>query len=327
MAARLQGPLTVRVRLFAERDRIAFARIRSTGEGEPTTPEETRERDASWDSSRYERVRVVAVDEEDAPLGYGEIYQEPTRFDPRRYYLRLAVDLRMRRRGIGEAIWRQMRAELNERGALGAYVWARDATSGARFVTERGFREVLRSYTQVRAVATAPLPTPAQDERLAALGIRIATLAELAANDPHALEQAHDVYFASRLDQPTVGRVTPTSFGEWKRTHVDGVAAMLDAYFVAIVDGRFVGQCVAWRARAQDVVDIEVTGVVPAYRRRGIARALKLRLHAYARAQGYQELHTQTARENSGMVALNDSLGYVIVESSAAYALVIPSSP
>jgi mycothiol synthase len=327
VAARLQGRVTVRVRLFAERDRVAFARIRSTGEGEPTTPEETRERDASWDSSRYERVRVVAVDEEDAPLGYGEVYQEPTRFDPRRYYLRLAVDLRMRRRGIGEAIWLQLRAELDERGALGAYVWARDATSGARFVTERGFREVLRSYTQVRAVATAPLPTPAQEERLAAEGIRIATLAELLSTDAQALEQAHDVYFASRLDQPTLGRVTPTLFAEWRRTDVDSAATILDAYLVAIADGRFVGQCVAWRARADDVLAIKVTSVLPAYRRRGIARALKLRLHAYARAKGYRELHTQTARENTGMVALNDSLGYVIVESSAGYALVIPSSP
>lgn len=319
--------MTVRVRPFAARDHVAFARIRSTGEGEPTTPEESRERDAGWDWSRYERVRIVAVDEEDAPLGYGEIYQEPTRFDPRRYYVRLAVDLRMRRRGIGEAIWRHLRAELDERGALGAYAWARDATAGATFVSARGFREVLRSYTQVRAVVTAPLPTPAQDGRLAALGIRIATLAELAANDPQALEQAHDVYFASRLDQPTLGRVTPTSFGEWKRRQVDSAAVVMQAYFVAIADGRFVGQSVARRARAEDVLEIEVTGVLPAYRRRGIARALKLRVHAFARAKGYQELHTRTARENRPMIALNDSLGYVIVESTAGYALVTPSSP
>ena len=319
--------MTVRVRPFAERDHVAFARIRSTGEGEPTTPEESRERDASWDWSRYERVRVVAVDEEDAPLGYGEIYQEPTRFDPRRYFLRLAVDLRMRRRGIGELIWTQLLAELRERGALGAYVWARDATAGARFVTERGFREVIRTYTQVRAVATAPLPTPAGEDRLAALGIRIAALSALAANDPRAIDQAHDTYFASRLDQPTLGRVTPTSFAEWKRTHVEAEAASLDAYFVAVVDGRFVGQSLAWRARAEDVLDIKVTGVLPAYRRRGIARALKLRLHAYARAQGFTEMHTRTTRENRAMVALNDSLGYVIVESSPGYELVIPSSP
>jgi ribosomal protein S18 acetylase RimI-like enzyme len=319
--------VSVRVRPFAERDYTAFARIRSTGEGEPTTPEEARERDATWDWSRYERVRVVAVDEEDAPLGYGEIYHEPTRFDPRRYYMRLAVDLRMRRRGIGDAIWRQLRAELDERSALGVYLWARDATAGARFVSERGFREVIRWYTQVRAVATAPLPTPALDERLVKVGLRIATLAELARADPRALEEAHELYFASRLDQPTLGRVTPTPFAQWRKTHVDGPAALLDGYFIAVADGRFVGQSVGWRSRSDDVLDINVTGVLPAFRRRGIARSLKLRLHAYARANGYAELHTRTTRENAAMVALNTSLGYAVVESYAGYELAIPSAP
>ena len=87
------------------------------------------------------------------------------------------------------------------------------------------------------------------------------------------------------------------------------------------------GQCVALKARAEDVLDIRVTSVLPAFRRRGIARALKLRLHAYARANGVTEIHTRTTRENRAMVALNDSLGYVIVESSPGYELVIPSSP
>ena len=44
-----------RVRLFADRDHPAFVRIRSLAE----------QRDIS--------VRVVTVDEEDAPVGYGEI--------------------------------------------------------------------------------------------------------------------------------------------------------------------------------------------------------------------------------------------------------------
>ena len=320
--------MTARVRPFAERDHVAFARIRSTGEGEPTTPEESRARDADWDWSRYERVRVVAVDEEDAPLGYGEIFQEPTRFDPRRFYLRLAVDLRMRRGGIGELIWRQLLAELRERAALSAYVWARDATAGARFVSQRGFHEVIRWYAQVRAVASAPLPTPAQDERLARAGVRIATLAELARVDPNALEKAHETYFASRLDQATLGRVTPTPFTEWRRVHIDSPSALLDAYFVAIADDRFVGQSAASRSRSDDVLGVHATGVLPAYRRRGIARSLKLRLHSYARANGYTELHTRTARENAAIVALNTSLGYAVVESYAGYELALtPSSP
>jgi ribosomal protein S18 acetylase RimI-like enzyme len=75
-------------------------------------------------------------------------------------------------------------------------------------------------------------------------------------------------------------------------------------------------------------LDVGSTGVLPEYRRRGIGRALKLRLHAYARAHGYRELHTANVRHNKAMLDLNDSLGYVIVESLGGYELALtPSSP
>jgi GNAT superfamily N-acetyltransferase len=241
--------------------------------------------------------------------------------------MRLAVDLRMRRRGIGDAIWRQLRAELDERHARGVFAAARYDTAGERFITARGFREVIRWYTQVRAVKTAPLPTPAQEERLSAAGVRIAPLAELRDVEPDALAKAHELYFASRLDQASLGRVTPTTFEEWRAWHIDPEGAIADAYLIAIADGRYVGQTVGRRSRSEDVLDIGATGVLPAYRRRGVARALKLRLHAYARGAGFHELHTRTARENAAMVALNESLGYVIVESSGGFELTIPSSP
>ena len=107
--------MTPRVRLFANRDYTAFVRIRRLAEQRDISVALAREQDGHWDHSRYERIRVVAADEEDAPLGYGEIYHEPSRFDPRRYFVRLAVDPRLRRRGIGAAMWTQLRAELDER--------------------------------------------------------------------------------------------------------------------------------------------------------------------------------------------------------------------
>ncbi|OLC58329.1 MAG: hypothetical protein AUH85_00915 [Chloroflexi bacterium 13_1_40CM_4_68_4] len=319
--------MTVRVRPFADRDYAAYARIRSTGEQDGTTPDDARARDATWDSVRYEKVRLVAVDEEDAPLGYGEIYHEPSRFDPQRYFMRLAVDLRMRRRSIGAVLWTALRGELLERDALGVYAWARDSTAAASFLAHRGFVEAVRYYNEVRAVAAAPLPTPATDERLASVGARIATLAELAKTDSRALEKAYELYYESRLDQPTLGRLTRTSFADWRAYHVDHAQAIPDAYFIAIAGEAFVGQSSARRSAAEDVLDIGVTGVLPPRRRRGIGRALKLRLHRYARTQGFREIHTTTLRENREMVALNDSLGYVIVGSYAGYELTLsPSS-
>ncbi|HUQ41867.1 MAG TPA: GNAT family N-acetyltransferase [Candidatus Limnocylindrales bacterium] len=320
--------MTLRVRPFAERDYVAYARIRSIGEREPTEAAAAREADARWDSSRYDRVRVVAVDEEDAAVGYGEIHHEPTRFEPGRYFIRIAVDPDKRRRGIGAALWSHLHAELAERKAVVACLWCDDHTACLPFIARRGFREVIRSYRMVCAVASAPQPTEAHEELLAREGITVTTLADLMRDDDQAAQKAHALDFAARSDQPTLGRVTSAPFESWFAFHVEDPAALPEAYFVATIGGQYVGVTSGRRRASDDVLDIGITAVQPAYRRRGIGRSLKLRLHAYARAEGYREIHTSNAKQNVPMVKLNESLGYVIVESWGGYELaLIPSSP
>jgi len=320
--------VTVRVRPFADRDYLAFSRIWRVCEAELVDAAVLRSRDSRWDRARYEKVRIVAVDEEDVPLGYGELRHEPSRFEPRRYFVRLGVDPAKRRRGIGAALWDAVAAELDERSAHYADLWTREHTACASFVTDRGFHEVAQVHALVSAVAAAPLPTPATRERLAASGVHIATLRDLAVTDSDAFAKAHALHTESRFDQPGIGRVSAVTFADWKAHNVDDPRALPDAYFIAAADGGYVGQTTARRsATEEDVLEIDVTGVRPSHRRRGIARALKLELHAYARAHGFHEIHTSTARENVAMVELNTRLGYVIVESIGGYELAIPSSP
>jgi mycothiol synthase len=313
--------VTSRVRLFADRDYPAFVRIKRLAEQRDISVALAREEDGLWDHSRYEQVRVVAVDEEDAPLGYGEIYHEPSRFDPRRYFVRLAVDPRLRRRGIGAAMWTHLRAELDERSAKIACLWADDGTACREFIVRRGFIEVVRSYEQVVALATAPLQLAAAEEAVRGQGIRVETLSDLRAREgDKALEQIHDLYTASRVDQPTLGEVTARPFEDWRREVFDELHGLPDAYFVASGGDRLIG-CSAVHASGEDVLRILITGVLPEYRRRGIARLLKLRVHAWARAHGYREIHTSTA--NVAVVALNTALGYAIVGSWGGYELAI----
>ena len=313
--------MTPRVRVFADRDYTAFVRIRRLAEQRDISVALAREDDGRWDHARYEQVRVVAVDEEDAPLGYGEIYHEPSRFDPRRYFLRLAVDPRLRRRGIGAAIWTQLRAELDERSAKIACLWTDDGTACREFIVRRGFIEVVRSYEQVVALATAPLQLAAAEEAVRARGIRVETLSELRARQgDESLGRIHELYTAARVDQPTLGTVTARPFEDWRREVFDELGGLPDAYFVASDGDRLVG-CSAVHASGEDVLRILITGVLPDYRRRGIARVLKLRVHAWARAHGYREIHTSTA--NVAAVALNTALGYAIVGSWGGYELAI----
>jgi GNAT superfamily N-acetyltransferase len=310
-----------RVRLFADRDYAAFVRIKRLAEQRDISVAMAREQDGHWDHSRYEQVRVVAVDEEDAPLGYGEIHHEPSRFDPRRYFVRLAVDPRLRRQGIGAAIWTQLRAELEERSAKLACLWTDDGTACRQFMVRRGFVEVVRSYEQVLALARAPLHLAAAEERVAARGIRVETLNELRSREGDgSLKRIHELYTASRVDQPTLGSVTARPFEDWRREIFDELGALPHAYFVARDGERLVG-CSAVHPSGKDVLRILITGVLPQYRRLGIARVLKLRVHAWARTDGYREIHTSTA--SAAAVALNTALGYAIVGSWGGYELAI----
>jgi len=313
--------VTPRVRPFAARDYPAFVRIKRLAEQRDISVALAREEDGRWDHSRYERVRVVAADEEDAPLGYGEIYHEPSRFDPRRYFVRLAVDPRLRRQGIGAAIWTQLRAELDERSAKVACLWTDDGTACREFIVRRGFVEVVRSYEQVIALARAPLQLAAAEQAVAAHGIRVETLSELRVREgDESLKRVHDLYTASRIDQPTLGTVTARPFEDWRREVFDELHGLPDAYFVASDGDRLVG-CSGVHPSGEDVLRILITGVLAEYRRQGIARLLKLHVHAWARAHGYREIHTSTA--NVAVVALNTALGYAVVGSWGGYELAI----
>jgi GNAT superfamily N-acetyltransferase len=313
--------VTIRVRPFAERDYPALARISQIGTGKRLEANEIRAADARWDRRRYEKVRIIAADEEDAPIGYGEIHHEPSRFDPRRYFVRLGVEPTLRRRGIGAAIWDHLRAELDERAAAVACLWVGDATACQSFIAARGFAEVIRAYERVLAVASAPLPSRAAEERVTRTGIRITSLARLRdAIGDDALRMAYELHSACRLDQPTLGRVTPQPFADWLAFNVDAPEAIAEAYLIAL-DGADAVGCCSVRRQTDDTLRIGITGVLPAHRRRGIGRLLKLRIHAWAKAHGFSEIHTSNTAPNKPIVALNDALGYAIVGSWGGYEL------
>ena len=310
-----------RVRPFADPDYAAYSRIATIAEGTRIDGPAARAADARWDRARYDLLRIVAVDEEDAPLGYGEIHQEPSRYDPRRYFLRLGVDPDRRRRGVGAALWERLAAELAARSAEVVGLWAGDATACQAFIAKRGFVEVTRAYAQVLAIASALLPTRALAERVTSTGVRVTTLAALRdALGDGALEPAWDLHSACRLDHGGLGRATPQPFADWVADNVTGEAALPDAYFIALDGARYVGVS-SVRRDGEDSLRIGITGVLPAYRRRGIGRLLKLRVHAWARAHGFREIHTNTTTADRAVLALNDALGYPIVASWGGYEL------
>jgi len=82
-------------------------------------------------------------------------------------------------------------------------------------------------------------------------------------------------------------------------------------YFVAVDGDWYVGTSTLWLAPEPQVLRTGLTGVRRAYRRRGIAFALKVRSLEFGKAQGYVSVQTENELNNRGMLAINDELGFV----------------
>ena len=131
--------MDVHVRPFHPHDYPRVAKIRSEAGRDDITAEDLRRYDEQWDHSRFEKVRVVAHDEERVTIGYGELHHEPNRFDPRAYFLHLAVDRTYRRRGVATAIWEHVEMELHERSATVVRLRTLDPSPGAEWARGKGF--------------------------------------------------------------------------------------------------------------------------------------------------------------------------------------------
>jgi len=87
-----------------------------------------------------------------------------------------------------------------------------------------------------------------------------------------------------------------------------------DGYFLAkdINHGdRFVGVSNLFKNPSDpDVLKQGLTGVLPEYRRRGIATALKLRTVRYALDNGIRQIATRNNTRNLAMLRINEGMGF-----------------
>ena len=80
---------------------------------------------------------------------------------------------------------------------------------------------------------------------------------------------------------------------------------------MAVQDGRYIGVSNLESSGVADRLVVGYTGVDPAFRRQGIALALKLRTIRYAVAHGNPILITSSMSNNRPMIALNERLGFI----------------
>lgn len=257
-----------------------------------------------WD--QHVALHLVAGDPVVGHLQAVDRGTTPTR-RPGNIEMRLTVAPEHRRRGIGGRLYERVLAFAEERQAdsiRASYFEHSPEEPAWFFLKQRGFVELQRYQPSRLDVGSCDLsPFEGLEQRLVAEGVRFRTYADVADTVENrqklfALDQE------ARSDLPYAGDPEPSEPEPFEASWVARLQPeQFSTVLLAEIDHRWVGlstSSVSWG----------FTGVVPAYRRRGIATALKVRAIRSARERGVQLLETENRANNIGMLAINRKLGY-----------------
>ena len=207
--------------------------------------------------------------------------------------------------GTGTAVLRELEAWARERGAtqLEGPV-QEDDTESIAWTKRRGYAEAGREshlvldLTAIDAPAADPPP-----------GIEIVTWAER----PELAAGLYGVAVEATPDIPGAEEDELGSLEEWLERDMGGAGDDPRAVFVALAGDEVVGFAkFSLSSGDRERAFHDLTGVLRAWRGRGIAAALKRTQIAWAKAAGYTTLQTSNEARNEPIRRLNEQHGYVV---------------
>lgn len=254
-----------------------------------------------WKRQARETVWLLASDEANdlgTAIGIGG-WHEP----PGVARMELGVVPAARGRGVGSALLADIgswAAALGYRELL-SEVQETDTASVA-WTARRGFIEVARHPRLVLDLAGVETPDVAPPE-----GIEIVTWAER----PELARGIYAVACEAYADVPDGEDEVMPSFEDWLSMDMQGAGDRPEGTFVALAGDEVVGYAkFHFSSSRPDAASHDMTGVLRAWRRHGIAGALKRAEIAWAKENGYAQLVTGNEERNEPIRKLNAQYGY-----------------
>jgi len=286
----------------------AVTRLINPYENTPVTEEQVRGWFLNTTPGRI-TLRLAAVDEHDAILGYGLVNHEAVS-PQHHFYVWLVVEPSMRCRGIGSALWEALLAFLHEQGVerLASEVGEAD-DPGLAFAEQRGFRidrHLFHSTLDLEMFDQAPyLPAMAA---LEARGMRFCSLADFP-DSPETRRRLYELNLTNVLEIPGVTN-SPWTFSDFEKFVIEAPWFDRAGQLLAVDGDQWIGLAAVSLNLETHSAYNEHTGVLRAYRGRNVAQVLKVMAARHARDRGARTLGTHNDSLNAPILAINRKMGY-----------------
>jgi mycothiol synthase len=252
--------------------------------------------------------------------GYFLYTQLKDHFHPQHFWLRAGVHPDFRRLGIGTKLLDQAIQELEPLNPILLQCGAReDRDYSLKFLERHGFiAEWRRVDLLLKLEDFDAAPFVGLMEKLEAQGFGFKSIDHLR-DDPERNQKLCDLGNAVSNDVPLGMPATPLTLEQFQKSILEISWAREEAFVVAIFGGRYIGlNNIGIDSNGNAFVD--VTGVLPEFRGRSLAQALKLKGIEWAISQGIKKMATSNDLVNAPMLAVNEKLGFVQQPASIRFA-------
>jgi GNAT superfamily N-acetyltransferase len=221
----------------------------------------------------------------------------------------------LRRRGIGKRLYEESAAHLLGCGARVLESWTTTEPGGGLLLAQ-GFQPGRQGTILALEVGSADLSGLQQLERgMAEEGFRLAPLAAVL-DRPRDL---HAVDAEAIADVPDTYAEDDVRFEDWLDEAFGHPQLTKEGSFVVLHGDRPVAHALLHVDPGSGIAANEMTSTAREFRRRGLARLVKLATIRSAAENGFPTIMTGTDEANMGMNALNESLGYRRLATETQY--------
>jgi mycothiol synthase len=275
----------------------------------PQSAAELLEENQNRDTKIKEQFFVAIFEQE--IQGFMMYTQHPSHYHPQHFWLRAAVHPDFRRLGIGSKLLQAVMQDLEPFNPILLQCGAQENRDfSLKFLVHHGFSEEWRRVNMMLNLEQFDAaPFEGLIEKLKARGFSFKSIDHLR-NDPERDQKLCDLGNAVSNDVPLGMVNTPLTLEQFQKSILEISWAREEAFVVAVFEGQYVGlNNLGVDSNGHSFVD--VTGVLPEFRGRGLAQALKLIGIEWALKQGIKKMFTANDLVNAPMLAVNQKFGFV----------------